>query len=152
MGVHLTDAGPGLRAGEPFVDTRFVLAQLECWRRGIDVYSVNPCDPLGRLQDYSPLWLRLDFIPADPAWVMPFGLALDLMFLAALFALPLPRLDRAGRTVMSLAMVSTASIFAMERGNIDLLVFALCVVVGHLLSRSLPPGLPRMAWSWRRRR
>ncbi len=138
VGVHWVHAGGDMTGGRPFIDTRFVLAQLECWRRGIDVYSVNPCDPLGRLQDYSPLWLRLDFIPASSACAVPFGLALDVLFLAALFALPLPRFRVIDHAVLSLTMVSTASIFALERGNTDLLIFAMCVIAARLLLRSLP--------------
>ena len=135
-------SGTALRqGGQPFFDTQFVLAQLQCWRRGIDVYVVNPCDPIGRLQDYSPLWLRLGFIPATPDHVVPFGLALDVAFLASLFLLPLPRPRLADCAALSLTMVSTATIFAMERGNTDLLMFAMCAVAGRLLSRPLPSRL-----------
>lgn len=125
---------PHGQGGQPFFDTRFVLAQLQCWRRGIDVYAVNPCDPIGRLQDYSPLWLRLGFLPDGAGAVAPLGLALDLMFLASLFLLPPPAPRPAEIAVLSLAMVSSATIFAMERGNTDLLVFAMCVVAGRLLA------------------
>ncbi len=135
--VYLRDDAAG-RWDLPFFDTRFVLAQLACWRRGIDVYSVNPCDPLGRLQDYSPLWLRLGFIPADPDDAVRFGLALDLMFLVSLFLLPRARPRLTDQIALSLAMVSSATLFAMERGNTDLLVFAMCVIAARLLARAPP--------------
>src|SRR5262245_55720260 len=47
----------------PFLDFQAVLAAVDCWQRGIDVYVSNPCDVLGRPFAYSPLWLRFTFLP-----------------------------------------------------------------------------------------
>ena len=68
----------------PFIDTQFVMAQIECWKNGIDVYASNPCDALGRLHDYSPLWLRATFLPVERRWTYPLGLSVDLIFLSSL--------------------------------------------------------------------
>lgn len=35
----------------PFPDTHTVSAAIECHRLGIDVYAINPCDVLGRLDE-----------------------------------------------------------------------------------------------------
>ena len=122
----------------PFLDARFVTAQVECWSRGIDVYVRNPCDPLGRTLDYSPLWLRLPFLARSDGATPVFGLAIDLAFLAALFGLPW-RLAGAFDAVVAVgAVMSWATIFAMERGNTDLLMFAAAVLFAHLSTRSAP--------------
>ncbi len=121
----------------PFLDTRFVTAQVECWQRGIDVYATNPCDPLGRTQDYSPLWLRLGFLGRPDGSTPVFGLAIDLLFLASLFAMPWRRGENLfGSVVATGAVVSWASAFALARGNTDLLMFAAAVAFAHLLTRS----------------
>jgi len=138
LGLFGIPTSPG---GRPFFDTKFVLAQLECWRRGVDVYAVNPCDPIGRLQDYSPLWLRLDFIPASGGDVVPLGLAIAVAFLASLFLLPPPRHGVIGQIAVALAMASPATMFALERGNTDALIVAMCLVAGRLLSGGLPSRL-----------
>src|SRR5260370_33569687 len=42
----------------PFLDLQFLLASVDCWQHGIDVYVNDPCDRLGRPLGCSPLWLR----------------------------------------------------------------------------------------------
>ena len=122
----------------PFLDTRFVTAQVECWSRGVDVYVRNPCDPLGRTLDYSPLWLRLPFLARSDGWTPVFGLAIDLAFLLALFRMPWELNGAFGFVVTVGAVMSWATIYAMERGNTDLLMFAAAVLFAHLAMRSAP--------------
>ena len=122
----------------PFLDTRFVTAQVECWWRGIDVYVRNPCDPLGRTLDYSPLWLRLPFLARPDSWTPVFGLAIDFAFLAALFAMPWEVQGAFALVVAVGAVLSWATMFAMERGNTDLLMFAAAVLFAHSAVRSAP--------------
>nr|WP_321986062.1 hypothetical protein [uncultured Lichenicoccus sp.] len=119
----------------PFLDTRFVTAQVECWQRGIDVYASNPCDPLGRTLDYSPLWLRLPFLARPDRWTPGFGLAIDGAFLFALFRMPWRPHGAFGVVVAGGAVVSWATMLAMERGNTDLLMFAVAVLFAHLAMR-----------------
>ncbi len=123
---------------QPFLDTRFVTAQVECWSRGIDVYVRNPCDPLGRTFDYSPLWLRLQFLARSNDWTPLFGLMIDLAFLLSLFCMPWESDEPFGAVVAIGAIMSWATMFATERGNIDLLIFAVGVLFAHLALRSLP--------------
>ncbi len=117
---------------DPFLDTRFVTAQVECWRRGIDVYARNPCDPLGRTLDYSPLWLRLPFLGRSDAWTPVFGLVIDGLFLVALFRMPWAVAGAFEPVVAIAAVLSWATLFAAERGNTDLLMFAAAVLFADL--------------------
>ncbi|HYL49857.1 MAG TPA: hypothetical protein VET84_10860 [Stellaceae bacterium] len=128
----------------PFLDTHFLLSSLQCWRQGVDIYVSNPCDALGRAFNYSPalLWARgLDVTTAQTAIA---GLTVDALFLLSLLLLPLPR-ERTRAAYMLFATLSTMTAFAMERANMDLLVFALAALAGRLLLRGLVARLGAFA-------
>ena len=72
------------RQPDPFIDSAYLAAQLECWRQGVDVYFINPCDLTHRVMAYPPFWLRLGFIPADPAVVVRMTMMALVAFVAAL--------------------------------------------------------------------
>ena len=115
----------------PFLDLQYVPAVIECWQRGIDVYVANPCDVLGRRFGYSPLWLRATFLPGKD-WTDPLGLGLDIAFFLSLALLMRPRSGRAA-LVMLAAVLSPTTVFAVERGNIDLVMFLMALAAGLLL-------------------
>jgi hypothetical protein len=107
----------------PFVDWEGVSAFVECWRRGVDVYLINPCDVRGQLFNYSPLWLGARFIPFGAAWRNAIGLGMDAVFFASLWWVLRPQTwGEAGIAV--LAALSPATVMGAERANIDLALFA----------------------------
>ena len=115
----------------PFLDTHAVTAAVECHRLGFDVYVQNPCDVFGRVHGYSPVWLWLAVLPITTAWDNALGLGLVLLFLIALAFLP------AGRTwphtaLITLGVVSSATMFALERANVDLLMFVMAMLAVRL--------------------
>src|SRR5262249_49806134 len=119
----------------PFLDLEFILASVDCWQHGIDVYVNNPCDVLGRPFNYSPLWLRFAFLPSKD-WTNPLGLCLSVSFFLALAILPSPR--SASELLLRLtATLSPVTTYAAERGNIDLLMFVLATAAGILLLKPL---------------
>src|SRR4051794_16833344 len=71
----------------PFLDTETVLSALRCLRAGVDVYAANPCDPLERTYDYSPVWLVFAAFPVTQAWIAPVGLGIDVIFMFSLLLL-----------------------------------------------------------------
>lgn len=99
----------------------------------MDVYAVNPCDLLGRPHNYSPLLLRLPPPFGEAAMLRPLGLAMALGFAASL--LWLPAAPRGGFFVMLLAILSPVTAFALERANVDLLIFLLVVPGAVLLAQ-----------------
>ena len=116
----------------PFLDTYGVLSAVQCHRLGVDVFAENPCDVLGRPLNYSPLWLLLAAQPVTTAWTAMAGLALLALFLASLMLLP------AGRSwwqvaIITLATISGSVAFALERGNVDLVMFVLTALVARLV-------------------
>ena len=120
----------------PFLDWIFVPAQIDCWRQGVDVYVATACDPLNRPMSYSPLWLRLTFIPTGKAAVAWTGFGLDVLFIAMLGFLPRPRRRPRFRDHGARGF-SSATILALERANADLLSFAVAVFAGMCLERRL---------------
>jgi len=128
----------------PFLDTHYALSSLQCWHHGVDVYLTNPCDALGRTYAYSPalLWAQVFALGTSDTQIA--GLIVDGLFLLSLFALPPPR-DAAHAVLMLFATLSTMTAFALERANLDVLIFVLVVLAGVLLQRGLVPRLAAFA-------
>jgi hypothetical protein len=124
----------------PFLDTHAELAVLDCHRLGLDVYQTNPCDVLGRMHVYTPLWYRLDWTGLTRSDTPAVGLALAVLFAASLALLPPCRTGRA-TWLLVLAALSPAVAFGLERGNADLLMFALAALAGWLAVRTGPARL-----------
>lgn len=111
---------------QPFLDMTGALSWGECYRRGVDVFVENPCDPLNRLLNYTPLYLALPWRAADSSFA---GLIQDVCFLVAAPFVLRPRSVQE-LVVAIAAMLSTVTTFALERANLDVLVFVLMAIAG----------------------
>jgi len=121
----------------PFLDLAGnFLAPWECARLGIDVFAVNPCDPLHRAYVYSPLGLAASGLPFGGGDAIAGGWALDLIFLLSLTLLPPPRRP-VDLVLTTAATVSTMVVFALERANPDILLFVLALGTGLLAEGGL---------------
>jgi hypothetical protein len=122
----------------PFIDTAVIPGWIRCFREhGLVVYTdaAWAACGLGPII-YSPLWLRLGFVPTDPTWTNWLGLSLVSLFLLSLGLLPAAR--RPGdRVVVILSTFSCLPVFAMERGNVDLVIFLLAVAAALCMGRVL---------------
>jgi hypothetical protein len=126
-------SGPSL-----FFDAQNVAAAAECSRLGHDPLVDNPCDPWGRAMFYPRVWLGLRWLHLTPDDTVLFGSVVVAVFLLSLFLL-LPRIDARMGVVVSVVVCSPAIMFAVERANMDLVVFsglALAVVVWRRGGRS----------------
>jgi hypothetical protein len=119
----------------PFLDTETVLSAVRCLKAGVDVFATNPCDPVRRVFDYSPLWLLLAKLPVTEAWLTPAGLLVDVAFIASLLLLPAGRSASAAGLIV-LGVASSATVFAVERANNDLVLFVLVAAASALLCRT----------------
>ncbi len=118
----------------PFLDMHAILSGAECWRQGFDVYVSNPCDVLGRIFLYSPLLLWIGATGIGAAATQASGQVVDIAFLISLAWLPPPRrLSEAA--ILLFGTLSMATAFAVERANLDLVVFILATGAGVLLLR-----------------
>ncbi len=132
----------------PFYDLEYVLAGADCWRRGVDVYLHNPCELGDRGWAYSPLLLRASFLPGV-TWTNALGLLQAGVFFGSFTAFP-PLRDRPATWIMLAALISPRVAFAVERANIDTLIFVAMVIVAMLslggpLRRSLGYGIVALA-------
>lgn len=118
----------------PFVDLHDILSAAECHRAGIDVFQSNPCDILNRPMIYSPVWLLLMPAPLAAATTAPGGVVLNLLFIASLAFLLRPR-SLGELLILCAATASTMVVYALERGNADLIMFLLLLAAGWLYRR-----------------
>ena len=128
--------GISLPVDYPFLDLRYIFAGVECWAKGVNVYLSNPCDPLGRPHAYSPLWLRFGFLPGQE-WTNVAGLIVDGLFVLSLAVLPPLRRPRE-LLILLLAILSPPVVFALQRANVDVIIFLIVLVAAWLHIRSLP--------------
>jgi hypothetical protein len=121
----------------PFLDMHAVTSAVECHRLGFDVYVQNPCDALNRVHGYSPIWLWLAVLPVSTAWDTALGLATILFFLLALPFLP-PGRGWWQTAAITLGTVSSVVMFALERANVDVVIFLFAMLAVTLTRRSMP--------------
>jgi hypothetical protein len=122
--------------GFSFLDVRYFTSAWDCARAGIDIADANPCDPLGRPLNYPRLWLAPAYLGLGQGATVLLGAGLAVVFLAAVAAV-VGRVDAWDGVVYAAALCSPSVLLGIERGNPDLLVFAL-VVGGVLLLRAGP--------------
>jgi hypothetical protein len=118
-----------------FIDLHAILASCDAVAAGLDPYAYNPLDHFGRVHCYPHWWLLLGswgFTRADTQWLG--FLLVAVFFVSAVVALR-PRLI--GELFWMLAVLcSPPVLLALERANIDLVVFVLLApVVPCLMSR-----------------
>jgi hypothetical protein len=112
----------------PFLDFRLIPGSAESFLRGFEPTLKNPFDPRERLFNYPMFW-RLFFYSgvtqADAIWI---GTGMIVLFFIGVFLFPQHlRIDTAAW--MLLVAFSPAAMLLYERGNVDLIVFALCIVI-----------------------
>ena len=137
--------GPSL-----FFDTRNITAALECRRLGYDPLVENPCDPWARAMFYPRVWLLLRWLGLDQSDTLALGLLIGLLSLAAVCLLT-GRISAGEGIVVAIAVCSPAVMLALERANMDVVLFSVLVAAvllwrrGTELSRTLSPFLVLVA-------
>jgi len=126
-------SGPSL-----FFDTRNLTAALECRRLGFDPLVESPCDPWGRPLNYPRVWLVLRFLGLDQSHTVVLALLFIALFFVAVFLL-MGRITLGRGTLLAVALCSPSVMFAIERANLDIVVFTL-MVVAVLLWRTARPS------------
>lgn len=112
----------------PFSDFRLIPGSAETLRMGIEPSERNPGDPHKRKFNYPTFW-RLFFYTGisedDTIWISALMIGL---FFGAVFLFP-QNLTPAGAMLLLLIAFSPAAMLLYERGNVDLIVFVLCVLI-----------------------
>jgi hypothetical protein len=141
LGGHNAWTRLGVPAMRPdFFDLRSVTSAWECTRRGIAVLPKNPCDPLQRSANYPRLWLLPSHLGLGQGDTFVIGIAIAVLFCAAaILVLPAGASVKAGLAYAAV-LCSPAAMLGVERGNVDILLFAL-LVLAVLVSRRALRGL-----------
>ena len=128
----------GVSPLEPsFADLRNVTSAWDCTRRGIAVLPVNPCDFDDRPANYPRLWLLPYHLGLGEGDTFALGLVVGGMFLAAAVAVLPRRASWFATATYAIVLCSPAAMLGVERGNVDLLLFALVVLAVLVYRRSL---------------
>lgn len=118
---------PYAHAPLPFVDLAGIFSWRECYLRGINVALSNPCDIIPRgPANYSPAVWHLPIEWMGLRNPIPAAIVLDSAFLVILFCLFKPKNYR-DLSIAVLAALSPPVFYALERSNLDLLIFILTV-------------------------
>ena len=137
--------GPSL-----FFDTRNITAALECRRLGYDPLVENPCDPWDRPMFYPRGWLLLRWLGLDQSDTTALGMLIVVLFLASLCLLT-GRISAGEGIVVAVAICSPAVMLALERANMDVVLFSVLVLAvllwrrGTTVSRILSPFVVLLA-------
>jgi len=118
----------------PFFDLEGVLSWSQCARQGVDVFAANPCDPMNRPLNYSPLLRDLPLHWIGTQNTLAAGLAMDGLFLILLPFVFRPR-SFAEFVLAAVASASQSVLFALERANIDVLILGAIMAVSLLGAR-----------------
>ena len=118
-----------------FSDTMTVTNSIDCLLSGQDPYVVRSFDPFQRVYNYPPIWLDLRYLGITGRSTNLLGAFMALLLASSLLLLfSATRLGSA--LVVFLAIVSGPVLFAMERGNIDQVLFALLVFGFFMIERT----------------
>ncbi len=110
----------------PFYDLFGVLSWRDCYLLGTDVMYANPCDPLARLSNYSPLWYLLPIGGRDDVFLL--GTLMAGIFLALLLFILRPA-SKSELAMSVVAGISSSTLFAVERANVDIIMFLMTLFV-----------------------
>ena len=125
-GVDLWRAFGVKSAPSLYFDARNVAAAADCWAQGHDPLVSNPCDPWGRVMVYPRVWVLLHYVGLTQDRTLLFGSILVGAFLASLLLL-VGRLSVRDGALVAATVVSPAVMLSVERGNVDLVLFAVLV-------------------------
>jgi hypothetical protein len=123
-----------------FADARVITSGWECARQGRDPLADNPCDPFHRVMNYPRIWMAPALI-ADigQGWTGRLAATFAACFLLAILAIA-GRIGIGTAAVYAIALASPSVMLALERGNSDLLIFALVASAAVLSARDQVVG------------
>lgn len=85
--------------------------------------------------NYPRIWQLLFYLGINQSDTIYFGLVFALLFFVGVFLIT-ENIDRFTAGLMTCAIFSPAVLLGLERGNTDLLIFFLCALAAHLITRS----------------
>ena len=105
-----------------FADLRSITGGAESHALGYDPLINNPQDPWERRMNYPRVWQSLFFLGLNQTHTTLMGILFIALFIVGVF-LFVGRINHLTAIFLALALFSPAVLFAVERGNNDLLIF-----------------------------
>ena len=114
-----------------FSDWNVILNANICNERGYNVYVNNPCDPWGRKHVYGSILLYLPFIRNFPQFYsLIFPIIINLVFIYV--SINLFKFESKIKNFSLFFFIfSTSFILAIERANIDIIIFLILVIIAY---------------------
>jgi hypothetical protein len=110
-----------------FFDLRAITSAWESQRLGYDPLVSNPRDPLRRLMNYPRIWLAPSSLGLDQSHTAIIGVWMAALFYVCVF-LFVGELKTSHGVLYAVIICSPAVLLAVERGNNDLVIFALLAI------------------------
>jgi hypothetical protein len=110
-----------------FADTRSVTHSIDCVLAGKDPYVLGTCQPWGQLYNYPAVWLDLRYLGVTSRSTDMLGVSFALMTIIS-FLLLFKAKRMASAIIVFLAVTSQIILLAVERGNIDEVIFSFLVI------------------------
>jgi hypothetical protein len=121
-----------------FGDFRMITAGAESFRLGHDPFLIdNPSDRWARRINYPRIWGLLFYLGIDQSDTVAAGVILAVLFFSGIF-LVIGQIDQRTAWLMACSIFSPAVLLALERGNIDLLMFFLLALAVLAVRKSTP--------------
>lgn len=120
----------------PLYDLVSIPGAVESVKDGLDPLVSNPHDPILRPLNYPRVWYRLfDVAGLTPDKTLIVGIVFALLYLTGIILVSLRESPAAGM-IVSLLLLSPASIMAIHQGNNDLVIFFLVASAAAIMPRS----------------
>jgi len=112
----------------PFLDFRLIPGSAESFQRGFEPTVKNPYDARGRIFNYPTFWRLFFYTKFTEGGIIAIGISMIVLFFIGVFLFP-QKLSVFDAVCMLFVIFSPASMLLYERGNVDLVIFFVCVLV-----------------------
>ena len=114
-----------------FADWTVILNANLCLEKGLDVYINNPCDPWGRRHVYGQILLNIPFVETfNKFYFIIFPLLINLLFIYVVINF-FEFKNLIEYFFIFIFIFSPSLILAIERANIDIIIFLLTIFVAY---------------------
>lgn len=122
-----------------FGDLHHITNGWDCVRQGYDIRINNSCN--GDAMTYPGLWIKLRVFGFGSGATVPLGILFVAWFYFSIYMI-LPALSKKESLIYAAMITSPSAMLAVERGNIDMVMFSLAALAVWVLAR----GARGSAW------
>ena len=120
----------------PFVDWKIIRSANECYHLGYDVYVENPCDYKNRVHAYGSFFLKINFTEN----LIFYWTYIPFIFISFFLIIISNHFDLKNKShiiLFFLFIFSPTTLLAIERANIDIIIFLILILICYYRSNIL---------------